>query len=135
VSDVSGIGTVKHHDAVQCTTTKVRRRLYIASIVNFSRFSCLLTHALKMFAPTKKVNGGPKSLAPYEFDDKDPGNLKRRAVDDSRRIKVICIGAGMSGILTGILFPRSIENLDLVIYDKNPDLGGTWYESRYVRGG
>lgn len=85
-----------------------------------------------MFAPTRITNGGgARTLAPYEFDDKDPGNLNRRAVDHVRRIKVICIGAGFSGILTGILFPRSIENLDLVVYDKNAELGGTWYESRY----
>lgn len=83
-----------------------------------------------MFAPNKASNGAPKSLAPYDFDEKEPGNLKRRAVDNLRRMKVICIGAGMSGILTGILFPRSIQNLDLVIYEKNDELGGTWYESR-----
>jgi cation diffusion facilitator CzcD-associated flavoprotein CzcO len=43
---------------------------------------------------------------------------------------VIVIGAGMSGIIAGIFFPRNIENLELAIYDKNPELGGTWYESR-----
>lgn len=88
-----------------------------------------------MWAPNKAVNGqgGPnKALAPYEYDENDPSNFSRRCVDNLRRIKVICIGAGMSGIITGIFFPRSIENLDLVIYDKNPDLGGTWYESRLV---
>ncbi|RVX74091.1 hypothetical protein B0A52_01923 [Exophiala mesophila] len=84
-----------------------------------------------MFAPNRVSNGAPKSIAPYDFDKKDPGNLKRRAVDNLRRMKVICVGAGMSGIITGILFPRAVENLDLVIYEKNEDLGGTWYESRY----
>lgn len=44
-------------------------------------------------------------------------------------MKVIVIGCGMSGIIAGIFFPRSIANLELAIYDKNPDLGGTWYES------
>jgi hypothetical protein len=83
-----------------------------------------------MFAPQKLTNGGPKQLAPYEFDESNPWDLKRRTIDNLRRIKVICIGAGMSGIITGVLFPRSIRNLDLVIYEKNPELGGTWYESR-----
>ncbi|KIW76442.1 hypothetical protein Z517_11188 [Fonsecaea pedrosoi CBS 271.37] len=52
-------------------------------------------------------------------------------IDEARPMKVICIGAGISGILTGIRLPQQIENLELVIYDKNADVGGTWYENRY----
>ncbi|KAF2803258.1 FAD/NAD(P)-binding domain-containing protein [Mytilinidion resinicola] len=52
-------------------------------------------------------------------------------VDYARPIKVICIGAGMSGILCGIRFSQRIQNLDLTIYDKNEDFGGVWYENRY----
>lgn len=51
-------------------------------------------------------------------------------VDYTRPIKVICIGAGMSGILCGIRFPQKIPNLDLTIYDKNDEVGGVWYENR-----
>lgn len=58
--------------------------------------------------------------------------LESRAIDDPRPIKVICIGAGFSGILTAIRFPQRIQNLDLVIYEKNDDIGGTWYENTYV---
>lgn len=53
-------------------------------------------------------------------------------VDYARPIKVICIGAGMSGILCGIRFPQRISNLDLTIYDKNDEVGGVWYENKYV---
>ncbi|KAM0820834.1 putative Sterigmatocystin biosynthesis monooxygenase stcW [Seiridium cardinale] len=53
--------------------------------------------------------------------------IDQRPVDYSRPIKVICIGAGISGILTGIRFPQHIKNLDLVIYEKNKGLGGTCY--------
>ena len=52
-------------------------------------------------------------------------------VDHARPIKVICIGAGMSGILCGIRFPQRIPNLELVIYDKNDEVGGVWLENRY----
>lgn len=52
--------------------------------------------------------------------------LYDRPIDEDRRLKVICIGAGYSGILTAIRFPQRIENLDLVIYEKNDDIGGTW---------
>ncbi|UPK95264.1 hypothetical protein LCI18_006199 [Fusarium solani-melongenae] len=86
-----------------------------------------------MWAPSKQngANNTDRVLAPFEFDPRDPTNFSRRAVDHLRPIKVIVIGAGMSGIIAGIFFPRNIENLELTIYDKNPDLGGTWYESRY----
>ncbi|USW52058.1 Putative flavin monooxygenase, FAD/NAD(P)-binding domain superfamily [Septoria linicola] len=57
--------------------------------------------------------------------------LYDRPIDDDRRLKLICIGAGYSGILTAIRFPQRIQNLDLVIYEKNDDIGGTWYENRY----
>ncbi|KAG7423143.1 FAD-binding monooxygenase moxY [Fusarium oxysporum f. sp. raphani] len=44
---------------------------------------------------------------------------------------LVCIGAGFSGILTAIRFPQRIPNVDLVIYDKNDDIGGTWLENVY----
>lgn len=50
------------------------------------------------------------------------------AIDQPRPLKVICIGAGFSGILTAIRFPQKIPNLELIIYEKNADIGGTWYE-------
>lgn len=52
-------------------------------------------------------------------------------IDNLRPMKVIVIGAGISGILAAIRFSQRIQNLDLTIYDKNPEVGGTWYENRY----
>lgn len=78
-------------------------------------------------------NGVPPPLAPYDFDPSCENDMSRQAIDRLRPMKVIVLGAGMSGIIAGILFPRSIENLELVIYDKNPELGGTWFESRCVK--
>ncbi|RSL94534.1 hypothetical protein CDV31_014277 [Fusarium ambrosium] len=58
--------------------------------------------------------------------------LQDQAIDKPRQIKVICIGAGFSGILTAIRFPQRIPNLELTIYEKNDDIGGTWYENTYA---
>ncbi|KIX98316.1 uncharacterized protein Z520_05617 [Fonsecaea multimorphosa CBS 102226] len=55
----------------------------------------------------------------------------QKSIDDDRPIKVICIGAGISGMLTAIRFPQKIKKLELVIYDKSDDIGGTWHENRY----
>ncbi|RAL04884.1 flavin-containing monooxygenase [Aspergillus ibericus CBS 121593] len=58
-------------------------------------------------------------------------HISERAVDKPRPLKVIYIGAGISGILAAIKFHQAVPNLDLTIYEKNPELGGTWYENNY----
>ncbi|KAF9562680.1 FAD/NAD(P)-binding domain-containing protein [Agrocybe pediades] len=54
-----------------------------------------------------------------------------KPIHDSRRLKVIAIGAGCSGLLIAYKLQRSFENYELVVYEKNEDLGGTWHENRY----
>ena len=48
--------------------------------------------------------------------------LSHRSADDIRPLRVIVIGAGVSGIIAGIRFPRMLKDLDLVIYDKNEEV-------------
>lgn len=52
--------------------------------------------------------------------------LHDKPVENQRPIKVIVIGAGYSGIYLGIRIPERIRNCELVIYDKNDGIGGTW---------
>lgn len=47
-------------------------------------------------------------------------------VENQRPMRVIVIGAGYSGIYLGIRIPERIRNVDLVIYEKNAGVGGTW---------
>lgn len=58
--------------------------------------------------------------------------VTERPIDSPRALKVIYIGAGVSGIIAAIRFRQAVPGLDLVIYEKNPSVGGTWYENRYV---
>lgn len=58
--------------------------------------------------------------------------LYRHCIDDHRPVKVICIGAGFSGVLAAIRFPQRIPNLTFIMYEKNEELGGTWWENKYV---
>ncbi|EOD47368.1 putative flavin-binding monooxygenase protein [Neofusicoccum parvum UCRNP2] len=51
--------------------------------------------------------------------------ISERAIDEPRPLKVIYIGAGISGILGAIEFRKRVPSIDLVIYDKNPEIGGT----------
>ncbi|EWG54448.1 hypothetical protein FVEG_17322 [Fusarium verticillioides 7600] len=52
----------------------------------------------------------------------DPGN---------RRLKVITIGAGLAGVMLAYNIEKHCPNVEHVIYEKNPTVGGTWYQNRY----
>ncbi|OGE50581.1 hypothetical protein PENARI_c016G04590 [Penicillium arizonense] len=57
--------------------------------------------------------------------------LEEHPVDEVRPIKVGIIGAGLAGITAGVMLPAKLPGLDLRIYDKNADVGGTWFENTY----
>lgn len=54
-----------------------------------------------------------------------------RAIDALRPLKVIIIGAGISGILATIRLRETGSPLQIVVYEKNAEVGGTWYENNY----
>jgi hypothetical protein len=56
--------------------------------------------------------------------------LNNAPVENLRPMKVVVIGAGYSGIYCGIRIPERLRNVELVIYEKNAGVGGTWYENR-----
>ncbi|KAI9027069.1 hypothetical protein DFJ74DRAFT_662934 [Hyaloraphidium curvatum] len=51
--------------------------------------------------------------------------------DMLRELDVVCIGAGMAGITAGIMSQWRLKKVNLRIFEKNPELGGTWWENRY----
>lgn len=60
--------------------------------------------------------------------------IKEEPLYTRRPLKIICIGAGFSGLTLAhkIKHEHKLEHvLDLVVYDKNADVGGTWFENRY----
>lgn len=70
------------------------------------------------------------------------GKRKSRADEDAQRrlsgpihherhVKIICVGAGASGLLFAYKIQRHFENFDLTIYEKNPEVSGTWWENKY----
>jgi cation diffusion facilitator CzcD-associated flavoprotein CzcO len=46
-------------------------------------------------------------------------------------MRVVCIGAGFSGILAAIRVPEWLRNVEFQVYEKNEGVGGTWWENRY----
>ncbi|KAK5169326.1 uncharacterized protein LTR77_005301 [Saxophila tyrrhenica] len=49
--------------------------------------------------------------------------IANRNIDNRRPLKVIIVGAGISGILSAIKLLQTTSALEIVIYDKNSDLG------------
>ncbi|KAI0311859.1 FAD/NAD-P-binding domain-containing protein [Amylostereum chailletii] len=86
---------------------------------------------------TWRKNGSERSKTPPS-PPKDTDSTIRQpykagdfSVDDWRPMKVICIGAGYSGITSAIRFRQRVPNLELKIYEKAEGIGGTWYSNKY----
>ena len=83
---------------------------------------------LELNASTKSADRMPKEdpiqSSPRTF-------ISERSIDEARPLKLIYIGAGVSGITGAIEFMKRLPSLDLVIYEKNSEVGGTWFENRY----
>lgn len=63
----------------------------------------------------------------------DPGyTIIEQPIGTRRPLRVVCLGAGYSGLMMGIVFNERMKdaNAEFVIYERNADLGGTWYENR-----
>jgi cation diffusion facilitator CzcD-associated flavoprotein CzcO len=58
-------------------------------------------------------------------------SIKEEPVDNSRRMRVVVIGAGYSGLYMSIRIPEWLRNVDLVTYEQNAGVGGTWWMNRY----
>ena len=54
-----------------------------------------------------------------------------RPIHAERHVRVICVGAGASGLLMAYKLQRHFSNYSLQIYEKNVEVSGTWFENRY----
>jgi len=50
----------------------------------------------------------------------------------ARKLRLIHIGAGASGITFSKFVEERLRNVELQIYEKNADIGGTWLENRFA---
>ncbi|KIY02270.1 uncharacterized protein Z520_02408 [Fonsecaea multimorphosa CBS 102226] len=61
----------------------------------------------------------------------DSQYLLENPLGTTRHIRIITIGAGASGLNMIRALRKHLDNYEHVVYEKNPDVGGTWYENRY----
>jgi hypothetical protein len=82
-----------------------------------------------------KVNGAECHLNGFSSSPVhlDPAyQIIEQPIGTRRPIRIACMGAGYSGLMMAIMFSETMKdkNAELVIYERNKDLGGTWLENR-----
>ncbi|OBT87269.1 hypothetical protein VE02_02964 [Pseudogymnoascus sp. 03VT05] len=99
---------------------------------------------LKTKAPTVNGNGispaiahtnGSPITAHTNGDATDPFSLSQQYAYTSRKLKVITIGAGFSGLIMAHKFqhrfPEMQDIIENTIYEARSDIGGTWLVNNY----
>ncbi|KAH7323173.1 hypothetical protein B0I35DRAFT_194105 [Stachybotrys elegans] len=66
-------------------------------------------------------------------DARSPYTISETLLGSRRPIKVIVVGFGMSGIHLSYILGKQLKNTNITLqfYERNPELGGTWFENRY----
>ncbi|KAF5484230.1 FAD-binding monooxygenase aflW [Colletotrichum fructicola] len=57
--------------------------------------------------------------------------IEEHPIDEYEPIRAIVVGGGISGIIASILLPAKVPNIDLVVYERNSDIGGVWHTNIY----
>lgn len=68
-------------------------------------------------------NALPVANAPYTVLEKPLGTAKP--------VRIVGIGAGASGINLIRTLRQNLTDFEVIVYEKNPDIGGTWFENKY----
>jgi hypothetical protein len=88
-----------------------------------SVFTMITSNSTGINGSEPVITQGTKGTPAYTVDEKPIGT--------PRPIRVIAIGAGASGLNFARQIEQHMPNVDLTIYEKNADVGGTWFENRY----
>lgn len=62
-------------------------------------------------------------------DDASIYKITEAPLGSTRHLRIVGIGAGMSGINMIRTLRLHVKDYDHVVYEKNSDIGGTWFEN------
>lgn len=74
----------------------------------------------------------PRAMHEWPRQNANGYQILEQPFGTMRPMRVIFIGAGASGICFSKFAEDMLTNVNVQIYDKNHDIGGTWLENRYV---
>ncbi|KAF2815551.1 FAD dependent oxidoreductase [Mytilinidion resinicola] len=60
-----------------------------------------------------------------------PLELEDHPIDEVRPLRVVVVGGGITGIMASIFLPAKVPKIDLVIYERQSDIGGVWNANIY----
>jgi cation diffusion facilitator CzcD-associated flavoprotein CzcO len=60
-----------------------------------------------------------------------PNGLLNQWHSQPRKPRIIHVGAGATGLCAAFKMERQLTDYELVLYEKNDEIGGTWYDNRY----
>ncbi|KAK2745565.1 hypothetical protein FQN57_003690 [Myotisia sp. PD_48] len=61
----------------------------------------------------------------------DTSSRLQRPIHSERHVRVVCVGAGASGLLLAYKLQKHFSNYSLTVYEKNVEVSGTWFENKY----
>jgi hypothetical protein len=84
------------------------------------------------FEESLKVPEGPNTKFKPSSTISPSYQIREEPIHTRRPLRIVCLGAGYSGMLMGIIFNQRMQdrNIEMVIYERNESLGGTWLENR-----
>ncbi len=82
--------------------------------------------------PGTDIRQQNSTSVPTHLNNAQPDDLKilEQLCGTRKKLRIAILGAGVSGIN---FFKRSeerLKNVEIVCYEKNADVGGTWHENR-----
>ncbi len=63
--------------------------------------------------------------------DGDKYHVREQPLGSKKHVRIVGIGAGASGLNMIRTLRLNLTDYDFVVYEKNADVGGTWFENRY----
>lgn len=61
----------------------------------------------------------------------DDVTIQEQLYGTRKKMRIAVLGAGMSGLNFFKSAEERLKNVEIICYEKNADVGGTWYENRY----
>jgi hypothetical protein len=88
--------------------------------------------ALPQSNGVKSLESDTESPAPYRSGTKGYYRNEELGgpIHTERQMNIVVVGAGASGLCLAYKLQRSFSNFSLSVFEKNPEISGTWYENR-----